>query len=238
MDDGRAEAIRRNLSEIRTQIARACAIAGRDPSQIQLVAAAKTVPPELIQVAVDAGVTSVGENHVRELRDARRSIPGVCWHYIGTLQTNTAHHVAELADVVHSLSGHRATRRLARRCAEAGRTIEGLIEIDFTGGRSGIPPAEAIGFADEVAALEGIDLIGLMTVPPIPAGAEDARRWFVRLRELCEVVRERHPQVLELSMGMSLDYAVAIEEGATMIRIGTALFGSRRRAEEHDPRRK
>jgi len=146
---------------------------------------------------------------------------------IGTLQTSSAHHVAASADVVETLASERATRRLARRAAEAGRTLDALIEVDLAGDRSGVAPADVPRFADLVARLDGVRLVGLMTLPPIPRDAEDSRPWFLRLRMLRDALRASHPEVVELSMGMSLDYAVAIEEGATMVRVGTALFGER-----------
>jgi uncharacterized pyridoxal phosphate-containing UPF0001 family protein len=116
---------------------------------------------------------------------------------------------------------------LARRAAEAGRRIDVLIEVDLTNDRTGVAPEEAPHLADRVATIEGLRLAGLMTLPPMPERPEDARPFFVRLRELRDRIREQHPEVVELSMGMSLDYQVAIEEGATMVRIGTALFGPR-----------
>jgi uncharacterized pyridoxal phosphate-containing UPF0001 family protein len=135
--------------------------------------------------------------------------------------------VADLSDVVETLAGEHAARRLAGRCARAARTVDVLLEVDFTGERAGLAPADVRAFADLVSSLEGIRLRGLMTIPPLTPTAEEARPWFVRLRELREEVRENHPDVLDLSMGMSLDYEVAVEEGATMVRIGTALFGAR-----------
>ena len=175
----------------------------------------------------EAGVTAIGENYVNELREIHDEVPGVRWHYIGALQTNTAHHVAALADVVETLSGERATARLARRAAEDGRRLDALIEVDLTGDRSGVGPDEVGAFADRVASLEGLRLRGLMTLPPLTETAEEARPWFRQLRELRDRVREKHPDVVDLSMGMSLDYQAAVEEGATMVRIGTALFGPR-----------
>jgi pyridoxal phosphate enzyme (YggS family) len=154
-------------------------------------------------------------------------VPGARWHYIGTLQTNTAHHVAALADVVETLAGDRATGRLARRAAEAGRVIEALIEVDFTGSRTGTPPEQVRAFAARVAGLDGLRVRGLMTIPPVGVTPDDARQWFRRLRALREELRDDRPDVVDLSMGMSLDYGVAVEEGATMVRIGTALFGPR-----------
>jgi len=135
--------------------------------------------------------------------------------------------VAVLADVVQTIAGGRATERLARRAAEAGRTLDALIEVDFTGERSGVPPADAPALADRIAGLDGLRLTGLMTIPAFTADPEEARATFVRLRELRDRIGLDHPQVLELSMGMSLDYQVAVEEGATMVRVGTALFGPR-----------
>jgi pyridoxal phosphate enzyme (YggS family) len=224
---GTREEVLANLATIRERLALACERAGRPASAVRIVAAAKTVELDPIRWVVEAGVVDVGENYVRELRAKQPEIPGARWHFIGTLQTNSAHHVAAHADVVQTLAGLRAASRLGRRAAAAGRVLEALIEVDFTGERSGVPPAAALGFADEVAALDGLRFAGLMTLPPIPDDPEDARPWFVRLRELGERIRERHPAALELSMGMSLDYAVAAEEGATMVRIGTALFGPR-----------
>jgi PLP dependent protein len=216
-----------NVAHIRMNIARACERVGRDPLGVRLVAASKTVPAHVIRWAVEAGVADVGENYVKELRDKHVVIPDARWHFIGTLQTNTAHHVAALADVVQTLAGGHATQRLARRASAAGRTIDVLIEVDLTGQRTGVPPDEVAATVDAIASLEALRLVGLMTIPPVTGGPETARPFFAQLRQLRDRVRERHPEVLELSMGMSLDYQVAVEEGATMVRVGTALFGPR-----------
>ncbi|MDH4111264.1 MAG: YggS family pyridoxal phosphate-dependent enzyme [Actinomycetota bacterium] len=224
---GTRDEILRNLTMIRERIAGACDRTGRDPSEVTLVAAAKTRPAEQIRWVVEAGTTAIGQNYVRELRDVRDAVPGARWHYIGTLQTNSAHHVAALADVVETLSGDRAIERLARRAAEAGRTLDALIEVDFTGERAGVSADEVLGLTDRVAGMRGLRLRGLMTLPPLTQTASEARPWFRRLRELRDLVRENHSDVVDLSMGMSLDYEAAVEEGATMVRIGTALFGPR-----------
>ncbi|HSL12093.1 MAG TPA: YggS family pyridoxal phosphate-dependent enzyme [Actinomycetota bacterium] len=217
------------LAAIRERIADAAAAAGRTPDDVTLVAAAKRQPAEAMRAAVELGVEAIGHNYVRELRQARADVgpSAVRWHFIGTLQSSTAHHVADLADVVETLAGDRAVRRLAARAERAGRTVDGLLEVDFTGRRSGYAPDEVAAAVDRVAALDGVRLRGLMTIPPPTPTAEEARPWFRRLRELRDDVRERHPEVLDLSMGMSLDYQVAVHEGATMVRIGTALFGPR-----------
>jgi pyridoxal phosphate enzyme (YggS family) len=224
---GSREQILENLAAIRGGIARAADRSGRDPAQITLVAVAKTIPLAPVRWAVDAGIVDVGENYVQALRAKAPSVPEARWHFVGTLQTNSAHHVAAHASVVQSVAGGRATERLARRAAGAGRTIDALIEVDFTSERTGADPGDVPSLVDHVASLEGLRLTGLMTVPPMSETAEDARSSFVRLRELRDRVREKHPDVLALSMGMSLDYEVAVEEGATMVRIGTALFGPR-----------
>jgi hypothetical protein len=216
-----------NLRELREGIGHACEKAERDPSTVRLVAASKTVAIEHMRWVHDAGVTDFGENYVQELRAKRQELPAACWHYIGTLQSGSAHHVAALADVVQTVAGGRATDRLARRVVQAGREIDVLIEVDFSGERTGVPPERTQEVADGIAMLEGLRLIGLMTLPPMPERPEDARPFFVRLRDLRDRIRERHPEVLELSMGMSLDYQVAVQEGATMVRVGTALFGPR-----------
>jgi pyridoxal phosphate enzyme (YggS family) len=230
MPDSR-DRILANLAAIRETVSRAAGDAGRDPQSVCLVAAAKTVPPDVTRWVVDAGVTAIGHNYVKELRAAVGSsaLAGhpVRWHFIGSLQSGTAHLVADLADVVETVSGERAARRLAGRAVRDGKTVDVLLEIDFTGVRSGLAPDDAAAAADSVSSLEGLRLMGLMTIPPPTPTAEEARPWFAGLRDLRDRLRENHPDLLELSMGMSLDYPVAVEEGATMVRIGTALFGPR-----------
>jgi hypothetical protein len=216
-----------NLRQVRERVTRAAERSGRDPADVTIVAAAKLVPVEPIRWVVEAGVTAIGENYVQELRARRSEVDGARWHYIGALRSGTANAVADAADVVETVAGERAARRLAGRAARAGRTLQALIEVDFTGERAGVAPEDAGSFADLVAGLDGLELVGVMTIPPFAADPEASRPWFVRLRELRDVIRERHPGVLETSMGMSLDYEVAVEEGATMVRIGTALFGPR-----------
>jgi pyridoxal phosphate enzyme (YggS family) len=221
------ELIGSNLAAISEEIKRACDRSGRDPAEVMVVGASMTVDPERIRWARDAGVAAFGENYVKELRRKVPEVPGVRWHFIGTLQTNTAHHVADLVDVVETLSGERATERLSRRADAAGRTLDALIEVDLAGRGTGVAPEDVPAFARAAARLDGLRLVGLMTLPPFDPDPQQARPWFVRLRQMRERLLQDHPQVLELSMGMSLDYPVAVEEGATMVRIGTALFGPR-----------
>ena len=227
MTSAGAEAVKENASRIRAGIHAACVRAGRESHEVRLVAVSKTMPAQAIRWARGAGVTDFGENYVKELVAKAAEVDGVTWHFVGTLQTNTARHVAQHADVVHTCVPGGALRRLASRAAERGRSIPALIEVDFTGRRTGVAPEEVLPFADQVAVLEGVRLAGLMTLPPMPERPEDTRPYFRRLRELRDVLAELHGTATELSMGMSMDYDVAVEEGATMVRIGTALFGER-----------
>lgn len=216
-----------NLAKIRDEIARACDRADRNAASVRIVAASKTVDVEAIRRVRDAGVGDVGENYVRELRTKRELVEDVAWHFIGTLQSHSAHQVAELADIVQTAVPGRALARLARRAVERGRSIPVLVEVDLAGRGNAVAPEAVPDAADEVAATDGLRLEGLMSIPPIPSRPEDSRGDFRLLRGLLHVVAERHPEASELSMGMSLDYAVAVEEGATIVRIGTALFGAR-----------
>lgn len=222
-----ADAIGSNLAAIVRAIERACDRAGRDPDDVLLVGATKTVEIATIRWAFEAGVRAFGENYVSELRSKAPELPQARWHFIGTLQSGSAHHVADLADVVETLAGERASARLARRSAGSGREVDALIEVDLAGRGTGVPPRDLPGFARWATALDGVRVRGLMTLPPFDPDPESARPWFARLRSARDELREEHPQMLELSMGMSLDYPVAVEEGATMVRIGTALFGPR-----------
>jgi pyridoxal phosphate enzyme (YggS family) len=224
------ERVLANLVSVRERIAAACDRCGRDPATVRLVAIGKGIEPHVISWIREAGVVDLGENYVRELRLKRELIAGGRWHFVGTLQRGSAHHVAELADVVHTVVPGSAFARLQRGALARNRSIPALVEVDFTGERAGVAPADLIAVCDEVATARGVHLTGLMTVPPLTHTANEARPFFRRLAELQSEVAKRHPQAEELSMGMSLDYEVAVEEGATMVRLGTALFGPRRRA--------
>jgi pyridoxal phosphate enzyme (YggS family) len=221
------ETVLANLEEISEGIAEAANVSGRAAGDVRLVAIGKTVPVEALSWVVEAGVTDVGENYVKELAEKREQLGGATWHFVGSLQSHTAHLVAEESDVVHTLAPGRATERLSRRAEGVGKRIPSLIQIDFTGARNGASPEELPALAEEVEELPGLELSGLMTLPPMPEGPEDTRPYFARLRDLRDGLAATHPGLRELSMGMSLDFRAAIEEGATMVRVGTALFGAR-----------
>ena len=226
------DAIRRNLEEVRSRIAAAAARAGRRADDVTLVAVTKTVDEDRIRWAVEAGASTLGENYVQELDRKREAVVGATWHFVGTLRSGTAHRVADLADVVETVAGERAARRLAGRAARAGKTLDALIEVSLAAATRGVSPEDLSAFADLVADLEGLRLVGLMTIrrsTTIPRRrvrtSRSSERW-------ARTSGRHHPKVLESSMGMSLDYEVAVEEGATMVRIGTALFGHRPTREE------
>jgi hypothetical protein len=221
------EGVLANLASVRSRVAQTCERAGREVGTVRLVAIGKGVEAPALGWVRDAGIEDLGENYVRELRDKHDAVPGTRWHFVGTLQESGAHHVAELADVVQTVVPGKAMDRLARRAAARDRSLPALVEVDFTGERTGVRPQDVAAACDEVAAADGLELAGLMTLPPQTPAAEQARPYFRDLRALLGDVAERHPEAVELSMGMSFDYEVAIEEGATMVRIGTALFGAR-----------
>lgn len=214
---------------VRSRIASAAARAGRDPGDVLLVAAAKGQPAGAIEAAAAAGVRDIGENYVNELAAKRESVgaEGLRWHFIGALQSGSAHRVADLADVVHSVGSMHAARRLASRAERDGRSIPSLVQVDFTGARNGVSPEELTDALGALRGLGGIELRGLMTLPPFDQDPESARPFFRRLRDLRDEAARSPDDLPELSMGMSGDYEVAVEEGATMVRIGTALFGPR-----------
>jgi len=222
--------VKGNLARVRERIAEAAFRAGRSPEEIRLVAATKGVDTERIREAMEAGVEILGENYVQEARRKYEEIGSkVRWHMIGHLQTNKAKYVARFFECVHSVDSLRLAQELDRRAVLQGRTIDVLIQVNLSGEetKSGVAEEEVEALAEGIAGLEGLRLVGLMTMPPFSPDPEDSRPYFVALRRLKERLNERGFPLKELSMGMSADFEVAIEEGATMVRIGTAIFGPR-----------
>jgi len=204
------------------------------PSHVELVAAAKTRSPEEIRAAVDAGIRVVGQNYVQEAQRAIDAVGrnAVSWHMIGHLQRNKVRDAVQLFDLIQSVDSLRLARRIDAEAAKAGRTQPILIEINSARelGKSGVLPKEAEDLAAEVAELPSVRLDGLMTMGPLAADPEAVRPFFRETKDLFDRLAAR-PEFSErmrtLSMGMSDSYAVAIEEGANMVRLGTALFGPR-----------
>jgi len=214
------------------QIADACARAGRDPAGVLLVAVSKTVPPERLRAAVEAGLDTLGENRVQEAAAKVGEVPGARWHLVGPLQSNKARRAVELFDMIETVDGLDLARRLDRVAGELrpGRPLPVLLQVnvDVDPAKAGFAPDELGEALPPLVALPNLDVRGLMTIGRLAADPEDARATFRALRALAARMRTGQPGLgPELSMGMSDDYPVAVEEGATIVRVGRALFGDR-----------
>jgi pyridoxal phosphate enzyme (YggS family) len=221
-----------NLDAIRTRIAAACARTGRSAAEVTLLAVSKTHPPEVVREAARLGVGVFGENKVQEAKAKIPHCPGALrWHFIGHLQSNKARDAVELFEMVQSVDSLALARELNKRCEAAARRLPVLLEVNLAGEASkfGYAPERLLAELAEINALPRLEIHGLMTVPPWKPVAEQVRPFFRALRELklrCEDALGA--PLPHLSMGMSGDFEVAIEEGATIIRVGTALFGERK----------
>ncbi|MGH7731775.1 MAG: YggS family pyridoxal phosphate-dependent enzyme [Candidatus Eiseniibacteriota bacterium] len=220
------------MDEVRGRIARAAGRAGRDPGSVVLVGAVKTVPEALIREALSLGLADLGESRVQEaeVRVGAIGRGAARWHMIGHLQRNKCGRAVELFDRVHGVDSVGLAEALSRRAVEAGRRLSVLVEVNVSGETTkfGAAPDAVAGLLERVAVLPGLALDGLMTVGAPAGTAEEARPGFARLRALRDAgERALGLRLPELSMGMSGDYDVAVEEGATLVRVGTALFGER-----------
>ena len=229
MDDG---AIRANLMAVRERIGRAADRAGRRADAVLLVAVSKTVPVGRIRAAIAAGVPALGENRVQEAREKVQAIGHpVPWHLIGHLQTNKVRDAVAGFDVIQSVDRLALAEALSARAEREGRRVDVLVQVNVAeeGQKGGLRPAEIEPAMAAMAALPGLRLRGLMTIPPLPREPEDSRPHYRALAKLLDAARAwgAGPDFTELSMGMSGDFEVGVEEGATMVRIGTAIFGPR-----------
>jgi len=222
--------IKDNLERVRDRIARAAFSKGRDPSDILLVAVSKTVEPERILEAVEAGVTDLGENRVQEARSKIEALGRIArWHLIGTLQRNKAKYAVKLFDMIQSVDSVALVQELEKRAAKEEKRVEVLVEVktSFEETKHGVEPAHVEELVKEILQKEHLVFKGLMTIAPYVDDPELARPYFRQLRVLRDQLEEKGIPVEHLSMGMSNDFEVAIQEGATMVRIGTAIFGPR-----------
>ena len=224
--------VRERVAEIREKTSEACRKAGRSCDAVKILAAGKKRTPEEIDSVFQAGIGVIGENRVQE---AGQKIPlcssGVEWHMIGHLQGNKVREAVRLFSMIHSVDSLKLLRAIDRICGESGRTVSVCLEVNVAGESSkfGLAPGDVPAILEDSSNLVNVDLSGYMTVPPYSQDPEDSRRYFSRLRELGDRWADDTGIALEeLSMGMSGDYEVAVEEGATWIRPGTALFGPRR----------
>ncbi len=228
------EDVCRRLETVRSLIARACDKCGRRSEDVRLIGVTKTLSPDRIKPAIACGLRDLGENYIQELREKVELLPSVCWHFIGHLQRNKAGWAAQNVDYIHSVDNSALLRTLDMHCADRAKPLLCLLQVRLGGeeSKSGLEPEQVIPLLDSVAQEPPryLRLVGLMTVPPPADKADGNRQHFRRLRDLLdEVLAQNYPfwQGAELSMGMSDDYEAAIEEGATMVRVGRAIFGPR-----------
>ena len=222
------------------RIAAAAARAGRDPAEVTLVAVSKTVAAPRVQAAIDAGLDVLGENRVQEAAEKIPATSGGAWHLVGPLQSNKAGRAVELFATIQSVDGLALAQRLDRLAGErlAGRPLKVLLQVNVADdpSKAGFTPAGVTADLGPILALPNLRVEGLMTIGPLVASADAARPTFVALRRLSAALREGHPALgPALSMGMTDDFEVAVEEGATIVRIGRALFGERPHDHAHGP---
>jgi pyridoxal phosphate enzyme (YggS family) len=226
--------IAQNIRNVQERIARACDRAGRDPAQVTLVAVSKTFPAEMVAEANRCGIPDFGENYLQELREKEEALAGsgIRWHFIGHLQTNKIRYLAGWIHLVHSVDSLRLAAALSAAGERLARAIPVLVEVNTTGEGSkfGLPPDQTLEFSRELRKLPGILPSGLMTMGPLAERPEDSRPAFRLLRELRDRIAGDGGGFTHLSMGMTNDFEVAVAEGATLLRIGTAIFGARARA--------
>ena len=220
--------IAERISAVRADIAEACERAHRDAADVTLVAVAKTHPADAIKAALDAGITDVGENRAQELKQKAQVLASapIRWHFVGPLQTNKVRHVVGTAALIHSVDRLGLGEAISRRAGALGITQDVLVEVNLAGeaSKTGTTPAGVAGLADQLRELDNIAVRGVMAIPPLEG---DPRPYFEELVAVRDRLVQHHPDAIELSMGMSDDYLVAIEAGATIVRVGTAIFGPR-----------
>jgi pyridoxal phosphate enzyme (YggS family) len=226
-----AEEIARNLASVRQRIDEACARSSRNRDEVNLVAVSKTFGPDAVRFAIEAGVRDFGENRVQELRDKLGDVGrDARWHMIGHLQSNKARDAVQLFNVVQSVDRFHLAEKLDQEARLAGKSLDVLVQVNIgeEPQKSGIAVSGLKALVEQVMSLRNLRPLGLMTIPPI---AEDAstRRYFRRMRELRDELREATgiDGFAELSMGMTDDFEIAIEEGSTIVRVGRAIFGER-----------
>ncbi|MFT4294414.1 MAG: YggS family pyridoxal phosphate-dependent enzyme [Micropruina sp.] len=234
------EDFRRNLDAVRARIAAAAERAGRSPDEVRLLPVSKTVPEQRLRNAIAAGMHQLGENKVQEAKrkHANLSDEDVAWSVIGHLQTNKAKDVAAFAAEFQALDSLRVAEALDRRLQAAGRSLDVYVQVNTSAEQSkyGLPPEQVPAFLRQLAQYSSLTVQGLMTLALFTSDVERVRACFVRLRTLRDRARDTDPDLLgpgNLSMGMSGDYEVAVEEGATCVRVGQAIFGARTLNEDH-----
>jgi len=217
--------IQENLKNVKDKIKNSALKVKRDSKEIKLIAVTKGFDVSTIKKAVELKLTSLGETKVQETREKQDELGDLAkkieWHMIGYLQSNKAKKAAEIFDYIHSIDRMKVARKVSERCLQLKKKMPILVQVNLSGITHGVKPEETVNFVNEIRNLKGVEVQGLMTIAPL-VDPEKTRPYFRRLKELASDAGLKH-----LSMGMSNDFEVAIEEGATMVRIGTAIFGSR-----------
>jgi pyridoxal phosphate enzyme (YggS family) len=231
--------IAENVRYVRERIERACERSGKNPQSVRLIAITKTFDAAKVRGAVESGISDIGENFVQELLEKREATnnPAIRWHFVGHLQSNKVKFIADFVHLIHSVDRPSVAEEINKRGAKIGRVVEALVEVNTTGEQTkfGVKPEETVEFIRSIAHLRNLRIKGLMTIGPFLPNPEDSRPAFRTLRALSDEVRKEeieNVEMTDLSMGMTHDFEVAIEEGATMVRLGTAIFGPRKKADQ------
>lgn len=230
--------LKENLQQVEERIAQACARAGRDRSEVTLIAVSKTKPVEMLQEVYDAGIRTFGENKVQEICEKYDRLPqDIAWHMIGHLQRNKVRQVIDKAALIHSVDSYRLAQEISVQAQKKNLQMPILIEVNIAEEESkfGISADDTIRLVEEIAALPNLQIRGLMTIAPYVTDAEENRLYFRQIKQLSVDIKNKNIDNVSmdiLSMGMTGDYEVAIEEGATMVRVGTGVFGARHYASQ------
>ena len=226
--------MKERLIAIHDRIAAAAHACQRDPGSVRLVAVSKTMPTDVVREAIEAGADILGENYVQEARDKFNDLHGydVSWHFIGHLQSNKAKYAVRIFDLIHSVDSLKLVKELDKHARKIGKVQSILIQVNIAqeDTKSGVAPSEAPNLVANAAQFENVKIEGLMTMPPFFNNPEKVRPYFAGLRQMSQKLAARNipgVSMQELSMGMTGDFEAAIEEGATLVRVGTAIFGER-----------
>ncbi len=226
--------MKQRISAIRRRIDSSAKDAGRNPSEVRLVAVSKTISADRVRIAIEAGIETIGENYVQEARDKFSALAAVTvdWHFIGHLQRNKAKYVVRLFDLIHSVDSKRLADEINKQAEKVGKVQSILIQVNVAGEKSkaGAAPNDAEALVRHISTLPHLSLQGLMTMPPFFNAPDKVRPYFRQLKQLSDEIRDMAIERIhmnELSMGMTGDFEAAVAEGATMVRVGTALFGIR-----------
>ncbi len=226
--------MKRNLESVMHRIKQVAVSSGRNPETVRLVSVSKTIPAETVKKAIDAGANILGENYIQEARTKFNDLSAypVSWHFIGHLQTNKAKYAVRIFDLIHSVDSFKLALELDKQAGKTGKIQDILIQVNVAGesSKSGASVQNTLNLVKEISILDNLAIKGLMTMPPFFNVPEKVRPFFKDLRNLRDSIRKEEIQNVvmdELSMGMTGDFEAAIEEGATLVRIGTAIFGER-----------